>query len=132
MARHTRHTRHNPPLAQHLAADLVGHAELHGLEAIQHVQSQQGNSLADSLDALEASASAAPTEPLQRMLVRDMGKIVPLHVDRIEHLRSDTKYTAIVTGGKTYLVRLPITPAMESLNVAAAAAVALYEVIRGA
>jgi 23S rRNA (guanosine2251-2'-O)-methyltransferase len=30
------------------------------------------------------------------------------------------------------LVRLPITPAMESLNVAAAAAVALYEVIRGA
>jgi 23S rRNA (guanosine2251-2'-O)-methyltransferase len=28
------------------------------------------------------------------------------------------------------LVRLPITPAMESLNVAAAAAVALYEVIR--
>lgn len=78
-------------------------------EAIQHVQSQQGNSLADSLDALEASASAAPTEPLQRILVRDMGKIVPLHVDRIEHLRSDTKYTAIVTGGKTYLVRLPIT-----------------------
>jgi 23S rRNA (guanosine2251-2'-O)-methyltransferase len=30
------------------------------------------------------------------------------------------------------LVRLPITPAMESLNVAAAAAVALYEVIRDA
>jgi 23S rRNA (guanosine2251-2'-O)-methyltransferase len=28
------------------------------------------------------------------------------------------------------LVRLPITEAMESLNVAAAAAVALYEVIR--
>jgi 23S rRNA (guanosine2251-2'-O)-methyltransferase len=28
------------------------------------------------------------------------------------------------------LVRLPITPAMESLNVAAAAAVALYELIR--
>jgi two-component system, LytTR family, response regulator len=30
-------------------------------------------------------------------------------VEHIEHLRSDTKYTAIVTGGKTYFVRLPIT-----------------------
>ncbi|RVT87544.1 LytR/AlgR family response regulator transcription factor [Inhella crocodyli] len=77
-------------------------------EAVQHVIAQQGNTGAEPLRALEAASSESP-EPLQRLLVRDMGRIVPLHVDRIEHLRSDTKYTAIVTGGKTYLVRLPIT-----------------------
>jgi len=78
-------------------------------EAVQHVIAQQGPNGADTLRALEAAEAPASTEPLQRLLVRDMGKIVPLHVDRIEHLRSDTKYTAIVAGGKTYLVRLPIT-----------------------
>ncbi len=77
-------------------------------EAVQHVLAQQGSDGADPLRALEAATSDS-VEPLQRLLVRDMGRIVPLHVDRIEHLRSDTKYTAIVTGGKTYLVRLPIT-----------------------
>ena len=29
--------------------------------------------------------------------------------DAIEHLRRDTKYTAISSGGRSYLVRLPIT-----------------------
>jgi two-component system LytT family response regulator len=32
-----------------------------------------------------------------------------VHVDAIEHLRSDTKYTAIASKGRSYLVRLPIT-----------------------
>ena len=49
------------------------------------------------------------TSPLERVLVRDQGKIFPLQVAAIEHLRSDTKYTAISSGGRSYLVRLPIT-----------------------
>ncbi len=62
------------------------------------------------LAALEAAGqTTAPEAPLQRLLVRDMGRIVPLQVERIEHLRSDTKYTAIVSQGRTYLVRLPIS-----------------------
>jgi len=81
-------------------------------EAVRHVLAQQ-DSGSSSLEALEAatqaSAAPEPTGPLQRLLVRDMGKIIPLHVEHIEHLRSDTKYTAIVAKGKTYLVRLPIT-----------------------
>ncbi len=80
-------------------------------EAVQHVLAQQDD--APNLQALEAAAQASsapePTGPLQRLLVRDMGKIIPLQVEHIEHLRSDTKYTAIVAKGKTYLVRLPIT-----------------------
>jgi two-component system LytT family response regulator len=60
---------------------------------------------------LPALAAAAQTDegPLTRVLVRDQGKIFPLHVDAIEHLRSDTKYTAITSKGRSYLVRLPIT-----------------------
>jgi two-component system LytT family response regulator len=43
------------------------------------------------------------------VLVRDGGKIFPLLVDAIECLRSDTKYTAIVSRGRSHLVRLPLS-----------------------
>jgi two-component system, LytTR family, response regulator len=59
------------------------------------------------LPALEAAAGSS-TAPLQRVLVRDMGRIVPLQVEAIEYLRSDTKYTALASRGRHYLVRLPI------------------------
>lgn len=82
-------------------------------EAVTHVL-QQGGAGERPLQALEqAQLSDAP---LTRLLVRDMGKIIPLQVERIEHLRADTKYTAIVTGGRTYLVRLPITHFAQRLD----------------
>ena len=61
-----------------------------------------------ALPALEAAAAGGNTAPLQRVLVRDMGRIVPLQVEAIEYLRSDTKYTALASRGRQYLVRLPI------------------------
>jgi two-component system, LytTR family, response regulator len=79
-------------------------------EAVQHALGQEPNQ--DAVPALEdAARAAAPdnNEPLTRVLVRDQGKIFPLHIDAIEHLRSDTKYTAIQSKGRSYLVRLPIT-----------------------
>lgn len=91
------------------------------VEAVQHVLAYRSASEGEGdggMAALEAAArtDAAPTGPLQRLLVRDMGKIIPLQVERIEHLRSDTKYTALASGGKTYLVRLPITHFQERLD----------------
>ena len=68
-----------------------------------------------ALSALEGARSAEPA-PLTRLLVRDQGKIVPVLVDEIEHLRADTKYTAVATRGRTYLVRLPITSFDERLD----------------
>ena len=50
------------------------------------------------------------------MLVRDQGKIFPLHMDAIKHLRSDTKYTAIHSKGRSYLVRLPISSFEQRLD----------------
>ena len=55
-------------------------------------------------------------EPLTRLLVRDQGRIVPLQVDHIEYLRSDTKYTALVSAGRNLLVRLPIAAFEERLD----------------
>jgi two-component system, LytTR family, response regulator len=76
-------------------------------EAVRHAL--DGLAAADrALPALEAAAQGADA-PLARVLVRDQGKIFPLQVDAIEHLRSDTKYTAITSHGRSYLVRLPIT-----------------------
>ncbi len=79
------------------------------VEAVQHALTA-GAPPEQALPALEAAERGdGDTGPLTRVLVRDQGKIFPLHVDHIEHLRSDTKYTAITSKGKSFLVRLPIT-----------------------
>ncbi len=62
-----------------------------------------------ALDAAQQRADGDNPGPLSRVLVRDQGKIFPLQAQAIEYLRSDTKYTAIVSQGRSYLVRLPIT-----------------------
>ena len=76
-------------------------------EAVRHVAQDSSDRVLPALEAA-ARAAQAPAEPLIRVLVRDLGRIVPLQVDAIEHLRSDTKYTAITSKGRSYLVRLPI------------------------
>jgi len=73
------------------------------VEAIAHVQRDRG-AVANAVDALQTPGDA----PLVRVLVRDQGRIFPINVDAIEHLRSDTKYTALAVKGRSYLVRLPI------------------------
>ncbi len=82
-------------------------------EAVAHALSGEARE-EQALTAL-AGAAAEPA-PLTRLLVRDQGKIVPVLVEDIEHLRSDTKYTAVTTRGHTYLVRLPITSFEERLD----------------
>jgi two-component system LytT family response regulator len=84
------------PFAQERFNDAVAHAL------------QRGATAGQALPALEA-VEQADDAPLARVLVRDQGKIVPLLVGDIEHLRSDTKYTALASKGHSYLVRLPIT-----------------------
>lgn len=63
-------------------------------------------------DALARSAAegalAMPTQPLSRILVRDRGRIFPLDLAQIEYLKSDTKYTLIVSAGRSFLVRVPL------------------------
>ncbi|MFY9513628.1 MAG: LytTR family DNA-binding domain-containing protein, partial [Rubrivivax sp.] len=81
-------------------------------EAVAHALATRGQGDGDAaqvLPALEAAERVEDSGPLTRVLVRDQGRIFPLHVDAIEHLRSDTKYTAITSKGRSYLVRLPIT-----------------------
>jgi two-component system LytT family response regulator len=76
-------------------------------EAVAHALQHRGEP-GQMLPALEAAVPQAD-ERLTRVLVRDQGRIVPLQVDSMEYLRSDTKYTAIASKGRHYLVRLPIT-----------------------
>jgi len=81
------------------------------VEAIEHVQRDRG-AVANAVDALQAPDNA----PLTRVLVRDQGRIFPINVDAIEHLRSDTKYTALAVKGRSYLVRLPIVTFEQKLD----------------
>ena len=85
------------------------------IESVEHALQQQLDDSARSLPALEAAASTAP-QLLTRVLVRDRGGIVPLRVSEIECLKSDTKYTAITSKGRQWLVRLPIAAFEQRLD----------------
>jgi two-component system LytT family response regulator len=58
--------------------------------------------------ALDMATSREATR-LDRILVRDRGRIFPLAAAEIEYLKADAKYTAIVARGKTFLVRIGIS-----------------------
>lgn len=81
-------------------------------DAIEHALQNAAPQVSAALDALQAPSG----EPLTRVLVRDQGKIFPLQVDAIEHLRSDNKYTAITSRGRSFLVRLPIASFEQRLD----------------
>jgi two-component system LytT family response regulator len=59
----------------------------------------------------QALAQAAGRGPgrLERVLVRDRGRIFPLAVGDIEYMKSDSKYTVIVARGQSFLVRIGIS-----------------------
>jgi len=78
-------------------------------EAIEHA-------IAHRPAAAEVARSLEDEGPLTRVLVRDQGKIFPIQVQDIEHLHSDTKYTAITSRGRSYLVRLPISAFEQRLD----------------
>lgn len=58
--------------------------------------------------ALERAQTQAPTR-LERILVRDRGRIFPLASSEIEYLKADSKYTSIAARGQTFLVRIGIS-----------------------
>jgi two-component system LytT family response regulator len=78
------------------------------VEAVEHALASGAAQSQEAATQAVIALEQAPTEPLTRVLVRDQGKIFPLHVDQIEYLKSDTKYTALVSRGRSFLVRLPI------------------------
>lgn len=83
-------------------------------EAVEHALQRLHS--AGALSETLSHAAESPAEPLQRILVRDQGKIFPINVEAIEYLRSDTKYTAVASRGKQFLVRLPITAFEQRLD----------------
>lgn len=89
-------------------------------EAVEHALGILASSGANGAPALPEAdlerSLQSPEAPLSRILVRDQGKIFPLSVDAIEYLRSDTKYTAIASRGRQFLVRLPISSFEQRLD----------------
>jgi two-component system LytT family response regulator len=59
-------------------------------------------------DALAQAVQRAPGR-LERILVRDRGRIFPLALHEIEYLKADSKYTAIAARGQVFLVRIGIS-----------------------
>jgi two-component system LytT family response regulator len=98
--------------------------ELHAVDYLLKPFSRErfGEAVAHALEARPAALEAAvealrePAAPLARVLVQDQGKIFPLQVDAIEYLRSDSKYTALVSRGRSLLVRVPIASFEQRLD----------------
>jgi two-component system LytT family response regulator len=59
----------------------------------------------------QATASRNLKAPgrLERILVRDRGRIFPLSLNEIAYLKADSKYTAIAARDQTFLVRIGIS-----------------------
>ncbi|MFN3789227.1 LytR/AlgR family response regulator transcription factor [Massilia sp.] len=65
----------------------------------------------DTLDSALAQAASRNQAParLERILVRDRGRIFPLAAGEIEYMKADSKYTVIAARGQTFLVRIGIS-----------------------
>lgn len=83
--------------------------------AVDRVLAERGASAEAMASSLEQARSKT-VEPLERILVRDRGRIFPLVLDEIEYLKADSKYTAIVARGRTFLVRIGISELEERLD----------------
>ena len=62
----------------------------------------------DALDGALVRAASGPAR-LERILVRDRGRIFPLAVNEIEYMKADSKYTVIAARGQHFLVRIGIS-----------------------
>ena len=60
------------------------------------------------LDGALVQARAVPAR-LERILVRDRGRIFPLAAGEIEYMKADSKYTVIAARGQHFLVRIGIS-----------------------
>jgi two-component system, LytTR family, response regulator len=83
--------------------------------AVDRVLAAPGPS-ADVLAQSLTQARRQQPDRLERILVRDRGRIFPLVLDEIEYLKADSKYTAIVARGRTFLVRIGISELEERLD----------------
>ncbi|QOY94171.1 response regulator transcription factor [Massilia sp. UMI-21] len=63
----------------------------------------------DTLDSALTHAKNGPPARLERILVRDRGRIFPLALDEIAYMKADSKYTVIAARGQTFLVRIGIS-----------------------
>jgi two-component system LytT family response regulator len=63
----------------------------------------------EALDGALAQAGQRSGVRVERILVRDRGRIFPLALTEIAYLKADAKYTAIAARGQTFLVRIGIS-----------------------
>jgi two-component system LytT family response regulator len=69
-----------------------------------------------ALELALGQATQRSAGPLDRILVRDRGRIFPLNVNEIAYLKADARYTAIVARGQTFLVRIGISELEQRLD----------------
>lgn len=69
-----------------------------------------------ALAQVSASRHAGAPVRLERILVRDRGRIFPLSLNEIAYLKADSKYTAIAARDQTFLVRIGISELESQLD----------------
>lgn len=54
--------------------------------------------------------------PVDRLFVRDRGRIIPIAVEQIERIEAKDDYAALHTAGRTYLVNVPLSTLEQRLD----------------
>jgi two-component system LytT family response regulator len=54
--------------------------------------------------------------PVVRLFVRDRGRIIPIPIAQIERIEAKDDYAAVHTGGRTYLVHIPLNVLEQRLD----------------
>ena len=106
----TAHDRHAIAAFELAALDYLlkpfGRARLQ--QALARAQETLGEAEPRPAVAAARAALGAGPAPLERILIRDGGRIVPVAVRDIERIEADGDYAAVRAKGKTLLVNLPL------------------------
>ncbi|MGA3006961.1 MAG: LytTR family DNA-binding domain-containing protein [Opitutaceae bacterium] len=107
----TAHDRHAVAAFELAAIDYLlkpfGRARLQQALARAHAALQKSEPRPGLPDA-RLALSASPQAPMERILIRDGGRIVPLATREIERIDADGDYAAVRARGRTFLVSLPL------------------------
>src|SRR5215218_5957146 len=84
-----------------------------------HVRGQRLQALAQQLAGLVAAPAAAappPARHLERLVLRDAGRVTLLPVDQIDWVEADDYYVQVHAGGKSHLLRQSLRELEEGLD----------------
>jgi two-component system LytT family response regulator len=95
-------------------AERLGEAVARALERIHMAAGAETDDSSSQVDRVAGALD--PHEVLTRIFVSSRGRIVPLHLEEVEHLRAQGDYVELRTDARVHLVRTPLQHLLARLD----------------